>query len=814
MSDVFLYTTVVDLSTAANPKLSFEYIHSTSYGGILSVKVSTDSGATWTDAAVCAGNTAWGTKDVSLFAYANNSNVMIGFHYDDEGQWGAGSAIDDISIEDGPTVADLVASANGFVAEYFSQPMDQAVAFTPEGSVINNGFTLTTATNFILTAGTYTDTKTITVPMANNADEDFTFASYTPTAGTTTFSYNADYTADDNPADNVITKDIIFGGNELRRDNGITAGNIGIGSAGGEMGNVFTISAQDTITSLKFKSSGNAGDQVIAIVRAFGTTPGADLGQSLTITTTGADDTDYEANFAVPVILPAGTYFIGLIEGANNLKLEYTTTPYIDGTAWAYFSSTWNDLGGMGYTHTYNLRPQFANVVPVDDDVAMVTIDLDDVITMGNIDIKGTIRNMSNQKTLTSFDIVYTIDGGTASAVYSVSGQSITPGATYDFTHDVQWAATVGAKTVEITLSNPNGITDENPADNIMSKTVLVADQLFTKRVVYEEGTGTWCGWCVRGLVGLNTMAHDVTDGTWIGIGVHNGDPMVVADYDAAIGGFITGYPSGITDRHTGPVDPGLPSLQSSFNEHKALPAIAKIIFTNGTYDETSRDWTMDVATVFGLDIPNANYNTALIIVENGVTGTGNGWSQSNYYSGGGNGNMIDYDGTNYANLANPVPAADMTYNHVARDLVDGFNGSANSVPTAITAGTQNGFSYSGTLDAGWDHTQITFVALILDNNTNTILNAREIKLGHVGINTANSINYSIFPNPTTGLVTIEGTKGAQVVVYNMIGELIYTNDNASENTTLDLSSFSAGNYIVKIISNDNVSTQKIILTK
>ena len=269
MSDVFLYTTVVDLSAASNPKLSFEYIHSTSYGGILSVKVSADSGATWTDAAVCAGNTAWGTKDVSLFAYANNSNVMIGFHYDDEGQWGAGSAIDDISIEDGPTVADLVASANGFVAEYFSQPMDQAVAFTPEGSVLNNGFTLTTATNFILTAGTYTDTKTITVPMANNADEDFTFASYTPTAGTTTFSYNADYTADDNPADNVITKDIIFGGNELRRDNGITAGNIGIGSAGGEMGNIFTISAQDTITSLKFKSSGNAGDQVIAIVRAF-----------------------------------------------------------------------------------------------------------------------------------------------------------------------------------------------------------------------------------------------------------------------------------------------------------------------------------------------------------------------------------------------------------------------------------------------------------------------------------------------------------------------------------------------------------------
>ena len=50
-------------------------------------------------------------------------------------------------------------------------------------------------------------------------------------------------------------------------------------------------------------------------------------------------------------------------------------------------------------------------------------------------------------------------------------------------------------------------------------------------RVVGEEATGTWCGWCPRGAVALNWMDHDY-EGYWQGIAVHNGDPMSDADYD------------------------------------------------------------------------------------------------------------------------------------------------------------------------------------------------------------------------------------------------------------------------------------------
>ncbi len=451
---------------------------------------------------------------------------------------------------------------------------------------------------------------------------------------------------------------------------------------------------------------------------------------------------------------------------------------------------------------------------PLDSfDIAMTSLTFPTMaITGQSTDITGVITN-NGSVTITSYDLSYKIDSDPV-VTESITGASIASNQTFNFTHGTPYLTTSGNHTIEVWVSNPNGEVDANPANDLLSTTLLAANEIYPRNVVYEEGTGTWCGWCVRGLVGLNTMAHDVTDGTWIGIGVHNGDPMVVSAYDNAIGNFISGYPSGIMNRNPTPVDPGLTTLQAAYNTHKAIPSIAKIEVTNKTYDASSRAWTIDVASTFGMDLTSADYNTALIIVENEVTGTSSGFNQANYYSGGSRGDMIDYDGRNYANLADPVPAADMVYNHVGRKLVDGFDGSANSIPSTITYNTPNNFSYSGTLSANYRDWKVSFVAIIIDNTTGQIVNATEVLLGSVGVNNATDSKYSIYPNPTNGLVTVEGAKDAKIIVYNMIGEVIYSNDNSNENTTIDLSSFSAGNYIVKIIDNNEVSTQKIVLTK
>jgi len=432
-------------------------------------------------------------------------------------------------------------------------------------------------------------------------------------------------------------------------------------------------------------------------------------------------------------------------------------------------------------------------------------------VAVGNNNIEGTVMNTGTAN-LTSFDVVYSVNGGASSAVYTASC-NVTTGNTYNFTHNVPWNTTAtGNYNVVVTITNVNG---NGVAGGNLNKDINVMGVVFPKTVVYEEGTGTWCGWCVRGLVGLNTMADNHSgDDTWIGIGVHNGDPMVVTDYDNAIGGFISGYPSGIMDRFPTAVDPGLGTLQAAYNTHVAMVPLGKIEITGQTWNSTTRAFTVDVASTFALDMTNANYNTALIVVENGVTG-GNGFAQANYYDDGSAGPMVDYDGFDYVGAGDPVPAANMTYNHVARQLVDGFGGSAGSVPANVVFNTPNTFSYSGTIPAANDETKTEYVALLIDNATGQIINANQVHLNTTtGINTNSNTNFNIYPNPSTGLVKIEGAKGANVIVYDVLGTVVYNEANASDITTIDLSSLNTGNYLVKIINNNEVSTQKIVLTK
>ncbi len=72
----------------------------------------------------------------------------------------------------------------------------------------------------------------------------------------------------------------------------------------------------------------------------------------------------------------------------------------------------------------------------------------------------------------------------------------------------------------------------------------------------------------------------------------------------------------------------------------------------------------------------------------------------------------------------------------------------------------------------------------------------------------------NIYPNPTNGLLRVEGVQGAEVVVYNIVGEIVYSNSNAFEDINIDLSSRKEGSYLVKITNDDKVSIHKIVVTK
>lgn len=91
------------------------------------------------------------------------------------------------------------------------------------------------------------------------------------------------------------------------------------------------------------------------------------------------------------------------------------------------------------------------------------------------------------------------------------------------------------------------------------------------------------------------------------------------------------------------------------------------------------------------------------------------------------------------------------------------------------------------------------------------------VACGGVGINEAVANTFSLYPNPTNGLLNIAFTQaitgGAQVRVLDMSGRMVLDQPLTmvgSERNTIDLRGLQHGNYMVQITTTDWVSTQRV----
>ncbi len=440
-------------------------------------------------------------------------------------------------------------------------------------------------------------------------------------------------------------------------------------------------------------------------------------------------------------------------------------------------------------------------------DVNLVSLALPEKVAVGALEISGVVRS-ERDTPISSFDVTYSIDGIVSESA-TFNGLNIGFNESYSFTHPQIAEILVGSHLIEVRIENINGLgDDDNPANNALTAEVMCVNEIYQQNVVYEEGTGTWCGWCPRGLVGLNTMAHNYTDGTWIGIGVHNNDPMEVAAYDAGIGTFISGYPSGVMNR-TNVFDPGLSSLEPAYLAAKAEIPLAKIAITGKTWDENTRNLTVEATSNFALDLTGISYNVAMVIVESGVRGTTSQWNQANYYAGGGNGNLIDWDGTNWALLPNPVPAADMVYNHVGRVLVGGWNGVSGIIPAEVVYGTDYTYEFTHTLEAAFNPAEVDLVVLLIDAATGIIINACELPLE------ADVLTPEFTSDVVTGVAPIEiaftdQTVGGNVAAWSWDFNNDGTEDSNEQNPTFTYET--GGSYSVALtVTNQTGNTFKVL---
>ncbi len=236
------------------------------------------------------------------------------------------------------------------------------------------------------------------------------------------------------------------------------------------------------------------------------------------------------------------------------------------------------------------------------------------------------------------------------------------------------------------------------------------------KRVLVEEGTGTWCQWCTRGEVYAKEI-HKQFPAEAVFISVHGGsssEPMNMPDYIDSLG--ISSFPSGKIDR-VGQSSMHPSGISSDVNSRLGNPAMADVDIVPD-YEPSSR---LLSATIFITPDQQltGNYGVGLIVLESGITGPSPAYDQSNAYSGGNNGVMGGFE-----NLPSPVPASYMSYNHVPRKLLGGFSGSSDSLPNPLDSGTTYRHTFSWTVPTDFNADYMTVVGVFVDKNSGEVRNA------------------------------------------------------------------------------------------
>ena len=202
----------------------------------------------------------------------------------------------------------------------------------------------------------------------------------------------------------------------------------------------------------------------------------------------------------------------------------------------------------------------------------------------------------------------------------------------------------------------------------------------FTKKVLIEEFTGAWCGYCPDGAYRVKNLIND-NDGRVVAVSLHAGNPTGDA-MEIAHTNYLettyqnTGFPSGMVDRIA--ID-GYTSLNRGYWEYvannqlleTAVCGLAIISKVNG------QNATVEVHAGFNSAPNGDDHRLTVYLIEDGVTGTGYGYDQRNYYN-------TDPESPFY-NLGDPIEGYE--HNHTLRAVLSESLGNAISSSSLASGG-------------------------------------------------------------------------------------------------------------------------------
>ena len=307
--------------------------------------------------------------------------------------------------------------------------------------------------------------------------------------------------------------------------------------------------------------------------------------------------------------------------------------------------------------------------------------------------------------------------------------------------------------------------------------TVIPITNPEVRTLLIEEATSTTCGWCPEGLT--EKLLINFLNPNAIVVSIHDQDPMesVVASLGIEnIDGFA-GYPSLAINR----LSSALPGAVSDFIDIEfstVAVSPASFDFTN-TYDPVARQLDLQFEAQALTTMNAEDYRFGLFVVENLVRGTTPDFAQANNFSQAAfDVPLVGLDGVNWQLLPDPVPAEDLIYNDVVRDVIGGYDGIIGSFET-LNFQESTSFEVDYILPSIFDDRNIRLVGYIVDAETGEIVSAKQDFLNFVSSTAASSsdVGIDIYPNPASSIMHLSSkslrAENYIIEIYNMSNQLV-----------------------------------------
>ena len=399
---------------------------------------------------------------------------------------------------------------------------------------------------------------------------------------------------------------------------------------------------------LLFSCSSNDSDSITINLSSDYTTRYVNEATVLTVTTSDGNDVSSSSTFKVNGVAISGNSFSSPIEGTFSIVAEY------DGVT--------------------------SNVITITVIPSPIPI--------------STITLTSNKSTVgTSENVIFTIMGN--------NGANISPQSTVYFNGVAQTGFNIimpTAGTIDVYSTYTNASNETFTSNTLQIEVVSVIN--FNKRVLIEDFTGTWCGWCPRVSYGIEQVNAQTNDAVVVALHKSGSDPYIIntSPYN------VSAYPTAHLNRTT----------EWSYPEPENVAQV--VALTNGTNPRlglamspslTGSTLNIDVNVKFGFNFTNTKL--VVYVLESGLV-----YPQTNY--------------TSYYGGGSTLP--NFVHNHVLRAVL------TNVMGDAITGSTNSGDIYTKNFSVQLpsnitNSSNVSIVAFVVDASGKA-LNARTAHFGDV----------------------------------------------------------------------------------